>query len=79
MCTTTYYLVRWTNPRSGKVQTSTQLEQPTLEQAKEQLAADVGYFYDDIEITLSKVTELVIETVHGSNRRPGNKTKAVGL
>lgn len=63
-----HFIVRWKHPNQGWI-TSTMPDRPTKEGATEQLARDVVYFYNDIEIQLVEVTETVIETRRGSSER----------
>lgn len=75
MITNTYFIVRWLNPRNGKLQTSTMQDRPTREEAEEQFQRDVGYFYDDVGIEFVEVTETVTKTGRGTHPRPGTLKK----
>lgn len=64
-----YYIVEWQHSEKGWMK-STLGPKPTKEEAEEQLKRDIGYFYNNIEIRLVKVTEEVVKTVKGSQERP---------
>lgn len=65
---TKHWIVRWHHP-DGRWLVTTLGAKPTEADARAQLRDDIGYFYDDIEIHLIEVTETVVETVWGSNKR----------
>lgn len=67
-----HHIVQWRPPGGGDWIRSTLEDRPTEEQARRQLASDVGYFYSDIEVRLVRVTEEVVEEHHGSNERPAD-------
>ena len=69
MTTETHYLVRWADPKEGRWRTTT-CGEPTEAEAFAQFAADVAYFYDDIEIQLVRVELTVLQEARGANKRP---------
>jgi hypothetical protein len=70
MTTKIYYYTRWKAAKSENWYKSTTFsDEPTYEQAKEQLQNDMTYFYDDVVIELVKVTETVEVTTKGTQKR----------
>lgn len=65
-----YWITRWYAKDKDRWHTSTMADKPTEKEAREVLAREIAYFYDDIEIELVHVRETVMIVTKGHNPRP---------